>query len=76
MTANMGCAQCRKKVSQILSKVTGLREYTVDVSNKQVILKADFGFRWDVEDDLSKNEKIRDWNPLKKICLNKQIVAD
>ncbi|XVF51722.1 hypothetical protein PTKIN_Ptkin04bG0207500 [Pterospermum kingtungense] len=83
MTANMGCARCRERVSQVISKMTGLREYTVDVSNKQVIVKADFGLRWDVEEEeLPKNEKIKDWHPLKTfkclslICLNKLLVAD
>ncbi|KAK6262909.1 hypothetical protein QUC31_008725, partial [Theobroma cacao] len=89
MTANMGCAQCRKKVSQVLSKMTGrnfdgLREYTVDVSNKQVIVKADFGFRWNVKDHLSKSEKRKDWRSLQlfKSCFgpicysSKQVVAD
>ncbi|XP_017972763.1 PREDICTED: uncharacterized protein LOC18606275 [Theobroma cacao] len=84
MTANMVCAQCRKKVSQVISKMTGLREYTVDVSNKQVIVKADFGFRWNVKDHLSKSEKRKDWRSLQlfKSCFgpicysSKQVVAD
>ncbi|KAK8520836.1 hypothetical protein V6N13_076972 [Hibiscus sabdariffa] len=54
MTANMGCDECRKKVSRVLSKVTGLREYIVDLSNKQVIIKADFGIPWEVENGFSK----------------------
>ncbi|KAJ0049317.1 hypothetical protein Pint_15882 [Pistacia integerrima] len=65
MNANMGCAQCRQRVSQVTSKIkgeefnpvnyifnikprerilNGLREYTVDVPNKQVTVKGDFGF--------------------------------
>ncbi|XP_031248491.1 uncharacterized protein LOC116106286 [Pistacia vera] len=44
MNANMGCAQCRQRVSQVTSKIKGLREYTVDVPNKQVTVKGDFGF--------------------------------
>ncbi|XVF10821.1 hypothetical protein REPUB_Repub07fG0216500 [Reevesia pubescens] len=78
MTANMGCAQCRKKVSLLISKITGVREYIVDVSNKQVIVKADFGFDWNVKDNLSKTEKRKDWHPLEvfkclsPICFSKQ----
>ncbi|KAI9174632.1 hypothetical protein LWI28_020359 [Acer negundo] len=52
ITANMGCAQCRQRVTQVISKMTGLREYTVDVPNRQVIVKGDFGF----EDNSSKNK--------------------
>ncbi|XP_022758774.1 uncharacterized protein LOC111305466 [Durio zibethinus] len=82
MTANMGCAQCRKKVSQVVSKMKGLREYIVDVSNKKVIVKADLGFHWNVKDDLSESEKRKDWHPLEvfkclsPICFKKQLEAD
>ncbi|XP_044485536.1 uncharacterized protein LOC123211075 isoform X2 [Mangifera indica] len=44
MNANMGCAECRQRVSQLTSKINGLKEYTVDVPNKQVIVKGDLGF--------------------------------
>ncbi|GLU05583.1 hypothetical protein SLE2022_226790 [Rubroshorea leprosula] len=50
MTANMGCAQCRERVYEVISKTTGLREYTVDMSNRQVIVKADLGFDWNEKD--------------------------
>ncbi|XVE57669.1 hypothetical protein DITRI_Ditri04bG0108100 [Diplodiscus trichospermus] len=68
----MGCAQCRKKISQVISKMTGLREYTVDISNKLVTVKADFGFRCNAKDYLSKDEKRKHWHPLKvfKYCLS------
>ncbi|GMJ00401.1 HEAVY METAL ASSOCIATED PROTEIN 19 [Hibiscus trionum] len=79
MTANMGCAECRKRVSQVISKITGLREYIVDVSNKQVIIKADSGILWEVKNDFSKTEKRKDWHPLEvfkclaPVCAGKQI---
>ncbi|KAK2969435.1 hypothetical protein RJ640_012835, partial [Escallonia rubra] len=41
ISANMGCAYCRERVSQTIAKVTGLKEYTLDVRNKQVIVKGD-----------------------------------
>ncbi|MBA0689620.1 hypothetical protein Goari_007341 [Gossypium aridum] len=113
MSANMGCAQCREKVSKVTSKMTGrnfdgfhqlkncgqigleqigtfrikeivvqlagLREYTVDVSNKQVVVKADFGFRWKLKNEFSKTEKRKYWHVLGVlkclglICFCKQI---
>ncbi|MFQ6671035.1 hypothetical protein Gotur_035705 [Gossypium turneri] len=96
MSANMGCAQCREKVSKVTSKMTGtfrikeivvqlagLREYIVDVSNKQVVVKADFGFRWKLKNEFSKTEKRKYWHLLGVfkclglICFCKQIaVAD
>ncbi|KAL5815191.1 hypothetical protein ACOSQ3_025987 [Xanthoceras sorbifolium] len=59
MTANMGCDQCRQRVSQLISKMTGLKEYTVDVPNRQVIVKGDFGFHREVEDYYSPKSKIK-----------------
>ncbi|KAL9433790.1 hypothetical protein AB3S75_028601 [Citrus x aurantiifolia] len=51
VTANMGCTRCRGRVSQIISKLTGLEEYIVDVPNKRVTVKADFGLNKNVKDD-------------------------
>ncbi|XP_052879312.1 uncharacterized protein LOC108476923 [Gossypium arboreum] len=79
MSANMGCAQCREKVSKVTSKMTGLREYIVDVSNKQVVVKADLGFRWKLKNEFSKTEKRKYWQLLGVfkclglICFCKQI---
>ncbi|KAK3224882.1 hypothetical protein Dsin_004744 [Dipteronia sinensis] len=56
MTANMGCAQCRQRVTQVVSKMSGLKECTVDVPNRQVIVKGDFGFRRNLEDNSPKNK--------------------
>ncbi|XP_021768466.1 uncharacterized protein LOC110732774 [Chenopodium quinoa] len=46
MSANMGCSSCRDKVLRVLSKMTGFKEYTVDVRKKQVIIKGDVKFLW------------------------------
>ncbi|KMS97864.1 hypothetical protein BVRB_5g122950 isoform A [Beta vulgaris subsp. vulgaris] len=46
MSANMGCSSCRDKVYRVLSKMTGFKEYTVDVRKKQVIIKGDVSFLW------------------------------
>jgi len=36
--------------------IAGLKEYTVDVHNKQVIMKGDTGKQWKKEDDHSNDE--------------------
>ncbi|KAM7494089.1 hypothetical protein LguiB_028698 [Lonicera macranthoides] len=41
ISANLGCAYCRSRVSQLVTKVTGLKEYTLDVRNRQVTVKGD-----------------------------------
>ncbi|PKI39818.1 uncharacterized protein LOC116193066 isoform X2 [Punica granatum] len=42
MTADMGCNSCRKRASYIISKMTGVRDITVDVVKNQVTVTADF----------------------------------
>eukprot|EP00257_Ricinus_communis_P021255 XP_015580694.2 LOW QUALITY PROTEIN: uncharacterized protein LOC107262036 [Ricinus communis] len=42
MTGNTGCARCQQRVSRLISKMTGLREYAVDVQKKQITVKGDF----------------------------------
>ncbi|XP_061341090.1 uncharacterized protein LOC133287475 isoform X2 [Gastrolobium bilobum] len=42
ITANMECNGCRGRVSRVVSKMTGLTEYTVDVRKKEVTVKGDF----------------------------------
>ncbi|XP_027337433.1 copper transport protein ATX1-like [Abrus precatorius] len=42
ITANMECNDCMGRVSRIVSKMTGLTEYTVDVTKKEVTIKGDF----------------------------------
>ncbi|XP_024452090.1 uncharacterized protein LOC7465513 isoform X1 [Populus trichocarpa] len=57
MTASMRCSRCRQRVSQVISRMSaGLKEYTVDVHNKQVIMKGDTGKQWKKEDDHSNDE--------------------
>nr|XP_009607584.1 uncharacterized protein LOC104101779 isoform X2 [Nicotiana tomentosiformis] len=41
VNANLGCTHCRGRISQVISKITGLREYTIDVGRKQVIVRGD-----------------------------------
>ncbi|XP_012069966.1 uncharacterized protein LOC105632256 [Jatropha curcas] len=51
MSGSMGCARCRERVSRVISKIAGLREYTVDLHKKQVIVKGDFRNEKKEEDD-------------------------
>ncbi|KAJ6703757.1 hypothetical protein OIU85_029666 [Salix viminalis] len=56
MTGSMRCSRCRQRVSQVISRMSGLKEYTVDLHNKQVIMKGNVGKRWKNEDDYSNDE--------------------
>lgn len=51
MTANVGCARCRERVSQVISRMDGVREYTVDIRNERVIVKGDFKVEREVPDE-------------------------
>ncbi|XP_021738154.1 uncharacterized protein LOC110704643 [Chenopodium quinoa] len=53
MSANMGCSSCRDKVLRVLSKMTGFKEYTVDVRKKQVIIKGDVKFLWSANKEVT-----------------------
>ncbi|XP_055961513.1 uncharacterized protein LOC126678597 [Mercurialis annua] len=50
VNGNLGCAGCTQRVSNIISKITGLREYTVDVKKKQVIVKGEFTYKHNGEE--------------------------
>lgn len=53
MSADMGCSSCRDKVFKVLSKMTGFKEYTVDVRKKQVIIKGDVSFLWSAKNEVT-----------------------
>ncbi|KAF8108963.1 hypothetical protein N665_0104s0270 [Sinapis alba] len=42
INADVGCVHCQDRVSKIVSRMTGIEEYTVDVKNKQVMARGDF----------------------------------
>ncbi|XP_027187161.1 copper transport protein CCH isoform X4 [Cicer arietinum] len=42
IAANMGCNVCQGRVSRVVSKMTGLTEYTIDVRKNEVTVKGDF----------------------------------
>ncbi|XAR54956.1 hypothetical protein NMG60_11030307 [Bertholletia excelsa] len=71
---NLACAHCRGRISQIVSKMKGLRECTVDVCNKQVIMKGDVKFSCGARNDASrkkmKNERFP-WGFLKANLMNR-----
>ncbi|KAF9685683.1 hypothetical protein SADUNF_Sadunf03G0079800 [Salix dunnii] len=56
MTGSMRCSRCRRRVSQVISRMSGLKEYTVDLHNKQVIMKGNVGKQRKNEDDYSDDE--------------------
>ncbi|XP_059655164.1 uncharacterized protein LOC132302345 isoform X2 [Cornus florida] len=64
VTANMGCTLCQRRVGHIVSKMTGLTEYTVDVRNKQVIIKGDVRFQCNTRNDGLKSKTKRSTNLL------------
>ncbi|KAA8521395.1 hypothetical protein F0562_012043 [Nyssa sinensis] len=57
ITANMGCASCRRRVLHITSKMTGVKEYMVDVANEQVIVKGDVEFRCKTRNNALKSKR-------------------
>ncbi|CAJ2664056.1 uncharacterized protein LOC123885435 isoform X2 [Trifolium pratense] len=42
IAANMRCNGCQERVSRVVSKMTRLTEYTIDVGKNEVTLKGDF----------------------------------
>ncbi|KAG8382420.1 hypothetical protein BUALT_Bualt05G0075400 [Buddleja alternifolia] len=56
VNGNLGCADCRDRVTQLLSRMTGLKEFTVDVSRKHVVLKGDLRYHKARQEDVSKRE--------------------
>ncbi|KAF1872319.1 hypothetical protein Lal_00016617 [Lupinus albus] len=72
MTANMECNHCRRRVFKVVSKITGeapnsalsfvekcLREYTLDVSKKQVTFKGDFKVHSELENESIRNSTLK-----------------
>ncbi|ESQ52195.1 hypothetical protein EUTSA_v10017440mg [Eutrema salsugineum] len=42
INADVGCVRCQDRVSKIVSKMTGIEEYVVDVKKKLVMARGDF----------------------------------
>uniref|UniRef100_A0A1J3HP35 HMA domain-containing protein n=1 Tax=Noccaea caerulescens TaxID=107243 RepID=A0A1J3HP35_NOCCA len=40
--ADVGCVRCQDRVSKIVSKMSGIEEYVVDLKNKIVMARGDF----------------------------------
>ncbi|KAK9668343.1 hypothetical protein RND81_13G053600 [Saponaria officinalis] len=51
MSANMGCSSCRSRVHKLLSKMIGFEEYSVDVLNKEVMIKGDLRRLWSTKEE-------------------------
>ncbi|EOA28600.1 hypothetical protein CARUB_v10024820mg [Capsella rubella] len=45
INADVGCVRCQDRVSQIVSKMTGIEEYVVDLKKKLVMARGDFRAR-------------------------------
>ncbi|CAN8316506.1 unnamed protein product [Cochlearia groenlandica] len=45
INADVGCVRCQDRVSKIISKMSGIEEYVVDVKKKFVMAKGDFRLR-------------------------------
>ncbi|TKY55441.1 Copper transport protein ATX1 [Spatholobus suberectus] len=57
--ANMGCNGCRGRVSRVVSKMTGLTEYTMDVSKKEVTIKGDFIAHCNLRDETFRSNTLQ-----------------
>ncbi|ANM63298.1 Heavy metal transport/detoxification superfamily protein [Arabidopsis thaliana] len=42
INADVGCVACQDRVSKIVSKMTGIEEYVVDLKKKLVMARGDF----------------------------------
>ncbi|PHU28448.1 hypothetical protein BC332_00541 [Capsicum chinense] len=60
VNADLGCSHCRRRISQIISRIKGLREYTIDVGKKQVIVKGTVRNHHQREDGAVKSHKINE----------------
>ncbi|XP_020224973.1 protein SODIUM POTASSIUM ROOT DEFECTIVE 1 isoform X2 [Cajanus cajan] len=60
--ASMGCNKCRGRVSRVVSKMTGLTEYTVDVRKKEVTIKGDFTPHWNLGDESIRSNTLQSAN--------------
>ncbi|XP_058764416.1 uncharacterized protein LOC131637863 [Vicia villosa] len=59
IAANMGCNGCQERVSRVVSKITGLTEYTIDVRKHEVTVKGDFMVRCDFQDKPFRNSTLK-----------------
>lgn len=60
MNADLGCTHCRLRISQIISRIKGLREYTIDVGKKQVIVRGDARNHHQEKDGAVKSREINE----------------
>ncbi|KAJ0945524.1 putative heavy metal-associated domain superfamily [Helianthus annuus] len=54
INANLGCACCRERFHKIMTRIKGLKEYTVDVRNSKVILRGNMK-----DNDILKNKTVK-----------------
>ncbi|CAN4127615.1 unnamed protein product [Withania somnifera] len=58
--ADLGCTHCRLRISQIIARITGLREYSIDVGKKQVTVRGDVRNYHQEKDGAVKSHKINE----------------
>ncbi|XP_027922035.1 copper transport protein CCH isoform X2 [Vigna unguiculata] len=51
IAANMRCNGCRGRVFRVVSRMTGLTEYTVDLQKREVTIKGDFMANCNLQDE-------------------------
>ncbi|RDX83000.1 hypothetical protein CR513_36139, partial [Mucuna pruriens] len=59
IAANMGCNGCKERVTRLVSKITGLTEYTVDVRKKEVTIKGDFVAHCNLQGETFRNKTLQ-----------------
>ncbi|KAI5417498.1 copper transport protein CCH [Lathyrus oleraceus] len=59
IAANMGCNGCQERVSRVISKISGLTEYTIDVRKNEVTVKGDFIVSCDFQNKPFRNSTMK-----------------
>ncbi|CAH1453752.1 unnamed protein product [Lactuca virosa] len=59
INANLGCACCRERLHRIMMRITGLREYKVDVRNSQVIMRGNLNVYETLKNKTRKTHSLR-----------------
>ncbi|KAL0312896.1 UNVERIFIED_CONTAM: hypothetical protein Sradi_5688900 [Sesamum radiatum] len=66
--ANLGCAHCRERVTQVISKMAGSKRFAVDVCIKQVIVKGDIRFNRKAAGSETPKQKTEDSSIVNAVC--------
>ncbi|XP_023553457.1 uncharacterized protein LOC111810871 [Cucurbita pepo subsp. pepo] len=72
INANMSCNGCRQRVSQLLSKISELVEFTIDVTKKQVVVKGNVKFQGKIHEENGVHSQTYNSKSLKSQSLTHQ----